>query len=90
MVEVVKIMVTSFKRSFACIATLSAPSPATGHHQTMPPPESPGHSLTGKSGSVLWGHFSFLLGFGTHEVLFVLSQSLFSQSCVSSGGSMVG
>ena len=40
--------------------------------------------------SVLWGHCSFLLGPCAHKVLFVPSQSLFPQSCVSSGGSMVG
>ena len=39
--------------------------------------------------SLLWGHCSFLLGPGAHKVLFVLSKSLFTQSCVSSGGSMV-
>ena len=44
MVEVMKIMVTSFKGSLACIATLSVPNPAAGHHPPMPPPESPGHS----------------------------------------------
>ena len=32
MVEVVKMMVTSFKRFHACTATLSAPNPAAGHH----------------------------------------------------------
>ena len=31
-----KIMVTSFKRSHVCTATLSAPSPAAGHHQPTP------------------------------------------------------
>ena len=40
--------------------------------------------------SLLWGHCSFLLGPGVHKVLFVPSKSLFPQSCVSSGGSMVG
>ena len=44
MVEVMKIMVTSFKRSHACTATLSAPNPAAGHHQPTPLPETPGHS----------------------------------------------
>ena len=39
-----KIMETSFKRSCACTAALSAPDPAAGHHQPMPPPETPGHS----------------------------------------------
>ena len=44
MVEVMKIMVTSFKRSHACTATLSAPKPAAGHPQPMPLPETPVHS----------------------------------------------
>ena len=34
--------------------------------------------------SVLWGHCSFLLGPGMHEILFVPSKSLFPQSYVSS------
>ena len=46
MVEVMKIMVTSFERSHACTtATLSAPNPAAGHHWTTPLLETPGHSL---------------------------------------------
>ena len=44
MVEVMQIMVTSFKRSHACIDTLSAPIPAAGHHQCTPLLETPGHS----------------------------------------------
>ena len=40
--------------------------------------------------SLLWGHCSFLLGPGAHSVMFVPSKSLFTQSCISSGGSMVG
>ena len=44
LVEVMKIMVTSFKRSHACTATLSVPNPAAGHHQPTPPRETPGHS----------------------------------------------
>ena len=44
MVEVMKIMVTSFKWSHASTATLSAPNPAAGHHPPMPPPETPEHS----------------------------------------------
>ena len=43
MVEVMKIMVTSFKRSHAYTATLSAPSPAAGHHWPTPLLETPGH-----------------------------------------------
>ena len=38
----------------------------------------------------MWGHCSFLLGPGAHKFLFVPSKSLFPQSCVRSGGSMVG
>ena len=44
MVELMKIMATSFKRSHVHTAVLSAPSQAEGHCQTMPPPETPGHS----------------------------------------------
>ena len=44
MVEVMKIMVSSFKKSHACTATLSAPNPAAGHHQPMPLLETLGHS----------------------------------------------
>ena len=40
--------------------------------------------------SLLWGHCSFLLDPDVHKVLFVPSKSLFPQSCVSSGGSVVG
>ena len=32
MVEAVKIMATSFKRSDACTAALNDPNPASGHH----------------------------------------------------------
>ena len=35
--------------------------------------------------SLLWGHWSFLLGPDVHKVLFVPSKSLFPQSCASSG-----
>ena len=44
MEEVMKIVATSFKRSHACTAALSAPNPAAGHHRPTPPPETPGHS----------------------------------------------
>ena len=43
MVEVIKIMVTSLKRSLACIATLSAPNPAVGSRQPTSPPETSRH-----------------------------------------------
>ena len=47
MVEVMKIMGISFKRSHAGTATLSAPNCAAGHYQPTPPQEIPGHSRAG-------------------------------------------
>ena len=84
MVEVLKIMVTSFKRPCACTAALSAPDPAAATtdpclHQRLL--DTHGQVWI----SFLWGHCSFLLGHGTHKVLFVPSKSLFP-----SGGSVVG
>ena len=46
-------MATSFKRSHACTATLSAPNPAAGHHRPTPPPETPGHSWVNLGQSLL-------------------------------------
>ena len=42
-VEVMKLMETSFKTSHACTATLRTPNPAAGLHQPTPQPETPGH-----------------------------------------------
>ena len=44
MVEVMKIMGTSFKRSHTSTGTLRAPNRAAGHCRLTPPPETPGHS----------------------------------------------
>ena len=44
MVEVMKIMATSFKRSPTHTAACRAPNPAAGHRQATPLPETPGHS----------------------------------------------
>ena len=89
MVEVIKINATSFKSSHACTAALSARDPAAGHCQCMPLPETP--ETHGRVwASLFWGHHSFLLGSGVHKVLFVPPKSLFPQSCVNSGSSMVG
>ena len=89
MVMVIKIIVTSFKRSHAGTTELSAPNPATSHCWPTPPPETPGH-LGASLGQSLLGHCSFFLGSGVHKVFFVPSKSLFPPSCVSSGSSMVG
>ena len=89
MVELMKIIVTYFKRSHAGTAILSAPNPAAGHRRHTPPPETPGHSWASLGQSLL---VSLLLspGSSVHKILFVPTQSLFPQSCVSSSGSVVG
>ena len=83
-----KIMVTFFKRSHACPATLSAPNPAAGHRLPMPLLETPGHSQAslGQSpvGSLLLSPGSWCIQ-GSVCAL----QEPVSQSHVSSGGSMV-
>ena len=87
-VEIMKIMVTSFKRSHAHTATLSAPNPATCHHQPTPLPETPGHSWASLGQSLVG---SLLLSPGswcTQGPVCALPESI-SQSCVSSGSSMV-
>ena len=89
MVEVMKIMTTSFKRSHAHTAALSAPT----LHQASTDPHLNRRLLDTHRQvwvSLLWGHCSFLPGPGAHNLLFMHSNSLFPQSCGSSGGSLVG
>ena len=88
MVEVM-MMATSFKRSHARTAAHSAPNLAAGHRQPTPPPETPEHSWA-SLGQSLVGSLLLSLGPGVHKVLFLPSKSLFTQSCVSSDGSLVG
>ena len=57
------IMVTSFKRSHAHIAALSASNPIAGHHRPTPLPETPGHSQA-RLGQALVG--SLLLSSGSY------------------------
>ena len=73
--EVMKIMATSFKRSHACTAALSAPDPvATADpHLCQRLLDTPWQVWV----SLLWGHCSFFLRPGAHKVLFVPSKSLF-------------
>ena len=89
MVEVMKIMATSFKRSHACTAALSAPDPAPGHHWPTPPPETLGHSQArlGQSlvGSLLLSPWSWR----TQGSVCALQESISPVLC-KSGGSMVG
>ena len=88
MVQVMKIIASSFKRSHAGTAAFNLPKPRADHGQPTPLPGTPEHSQA-SLGHLLWGHCSFLLGPGAHKVLFIPSKSLFPQSCVSSGSSMV-
>ena len=89
MVEVMKIMVTSFKRSHACTATLSDPNPPAGHHRPTPLLETPGHSRANLGQSLVG---SLLLSPGswhTQGSVYALQESI-SQCCASSGSSVVG
>ena len=53
MVEVMKTMATSFKRSCSRTAALSAPNPSAGHPQLTPLSETPGHSQASLGQSLL-------------------------------------
>ena len=61
MMEVMKIMVTSFKRSHAGTAAVSSPNPAAGHRRSTPPLETPGQSQA-SLGQPLVGSLLLLLG----------------------------
>ena len=83
-----KIMATSFQRSHAPTATLTAFSPAAGHHRPTPLLETPGHSRASLGQSLVG---SLLLSSGswcTQGSVCALQESI-SQSCVSSSSSMV-
>ena len=79
-------MVASFKRFHARTATLSAANPATGHHQPMPPMETPGHSQASLARSLVG---SLLLSPGSWYTQGVVSALKESVSQLSSGRSMV-
>ena len=88
MVEVMKIMETSFKRSHACTATLSAPNPKAGHHRSTPPLKTLGHPQASPGQSPV-GSLFLSPGSWCTKLYCALQESI-SQSCVSSGSSMVG
>ena len=78
MVEVMKIMVTSLKRSQACTATVHAPNPAAGHHQPTPSPETYGHPQEVSCGVTV--PFSWVL---LHQGSVVPSKSLVPSPLIS-------
>ena len=83
MVEVMKIIATSFKRSHAGTATLSALDLAAGHHRSTSLPETPRHSWASLGQSLVG---SLLLSSGSwcaQSFVCALQESV-SQSCVSS------
>ena len=83
------VMVTSFKMTFSSPDVFSASDPVVGHRRPTSPPQIPGHSQASLAQSLV-GSLPYLLAPGVHKVLFVPSKSLFCQSCVISGGSIVG
>ena len=56
-VGVMMVMATSFKRAYAKTVVFSAPDPAAGHCQPMPPSETPGHSQASLAQSLVWTRF---------------------------------
>ena len=86
-VEVMKIMVTSFNRSHALLhsvpPTLKQATIDLCLHQRLL--DTHGQVWV----SLSWGHCPWLPGPHAHKVFFVPSKSLFPQSFVSSGSSMV-
>ena len=76
MVEVMKIMATSFKRSHARAAVLSVPNPAAGHHWPMPPPETPGHSRTSLGQSLVGSLLLFRGSWCTQGFVYALQESV--------------
>ena len=89
MVEAMKILGTSFKRSHACTATLSAPNPAAGHHRPwlhwrlLDVPRQVWVCLW-------WGSVLLTLGSWCTQGSVCALQESISQPCVSSGSFMVG
>ena len=75
MMEVMKTMLTSFKKSHAHTATLSTPNPAAGHRQPTPLLETPGHSWA-SLGQSLVGSLLLSPGFWCAQVLFEPSEHL--------------
>ena len=81
MVEIMKIMVTSFKRPHASTAALSAPNPAAGHHRPVHLPATPGHSWASLGQSLVG---SLLLPPGswcTHSFVCLFQESVYPVLC---------
>ena len=79
--EVMKIMVTSFKRSHACTAALSASNPAAGHHQPTPLLETPGQSWASLGQSLVGSLLLSLGSWCTQGFVHVLQESVSPVLC---------
>ena len=88
MVEIMKTMATSFKRSCACTAAFSTPDLAAGHCQSRPLLETPGHSQASLGQSLL-GSLLFSPGSWCTQGFVCALQESVSPVCVISGGSIV-
>ena len=81
MVEVMKIMGTSFKKSHARTATLSAPNPAAGHCQHTLLPETPGHSQASLGQSLVGSLFLSPGSWCVQGSVFALQESVSPVLC---------
>ena len=90
-VSVVGLMATSSKRAYGIpwSAVPRGPDPVADHHQLMPPPETPGHLQASLGQSLVGLLFLSTESWRTRGSICALQETI-SQSCVSSGGSMVG
>ena len=84
MVEVMKIMVTSFKRSHAGTAAFSAPRPAADHCRPTHPPETPRH-LQASLGQSLVGSLLLFPGSWCTQGYVFAGREFISEACVSFG-----
>ena len=81
MVEVMKIMATSFRRSHVHTATLSASNPVSGHHWPMPLPDTPGQSWATLSQSFVGSLLLSLESWCTQEFVCALQETVSPVLC---------
>ena len=84
-------MVTSFKK-IQCMYLghyTQCPQPTSGHHQPTPPRETPGQLRASLGQSFVGSVFLSTESWCTRGSVCALQETI-SQSCISSGGSMVG
>ena len=77
------------QNSHACTATINALNPAAGHHRPTPPLKTPGHSWESLGQSLVGSLLLYPGSWCTQGSVCALQESV-SQSCVSTGSSMVG